>query len=138
MYACEHEDVVPDLVVSAKGLVGGLPLSAVTGRAEIMDAAHVGGLGGTCGGNPLACGAALPVFVTIREEGLLDRAAEIEKTMKERLTALQTADPRVGEVRGRGAMVAVEIVRHDRARPKGGLRFSPDVASTRFARWRCG
>jgi len=111
MFACEHEDVVPDIVVSAKGLAGGLPLSAVTGRAEIMDAAHVGGLGGTYGGNPLACSAALAVIETITEDGLLDRAAAIEKTMLERLTKLQAADPRIGDVRGRGAMIAVEVVR---------------------------
>ena len=111
MFACEHEDVVPDLIVTAKGLAGGLPLSAVTGRADIMDAAHAGGLGGTYGGNPLACAAALAVIETIAEDGLLDRALEIEKTMKERLIALQSVDPRIGDVRGRGAMIAVEIVR---------------------------
>ncbi len=111
MYACEHEGVVPDLVVSAKGLAGGLPLSAVTGPAEVMDAAHVGGLGGTYGGNPLACSAALAVLDTIREEGLLDRAVALGRIMQERLTALQAVDPRIGEVRGRGAMVTVEVVR---------------------------
>ncbi len=111
MFAVDHEDVVPDLIVTAKGIAGGLPLSAVTGRAEIMDAPHVGGLGGTYGGNPLACAAALAVLETIEAEGLVDRAREIEKTMVERLTALQQADPRVGDVRGRGAMIAVELVR---------------------------
>ena len=74
MFASEHEGVVPDLIVTAKGIAGGLPLSAVTGRAEMMDAVHVGGLGGTYGGNPLACAAALAVMDTIAEEGLVERA----------------------------------------------------------------
>jgi len=111
MFAVDHEDVVPDLIVTAKGIAGGLPLSAVTGRAEIMDAAHVGGLGGTYGGNPLACAAALAVIETIEQDGLVDRAREIGKLMTERLTSLQQRDARVGEVRGRGAMLAVELVR---------------------------
>ena len=89
MFACDHEGVVPDLIVTAKGIAGGLPLSAVTGRAEIMDAPHVGGLGGTYGGNPIACAAALAVIETIEADGLVDRAREIGKTMVERLTALQ-------------------------------------------------
>jgi 4-aminobutyrate aminotransferase/(S)-3-amino-2-methylpropionate transaminase len=110
LFACEHEDVVPDLICIAKGLAGGLPLSAVTGRAEIMDAPHVGGLGGTYGGNPLACASALAVIETIEQDGLIDRAQAIEKTMKERLTKIQQDDPRIGDLRGRGAMLAVEIV----------------------------
>ncbi|WP_219416934.1 4-aminobutyrate--2-oxoglutarate transaminase [Pseudonocardia nigra] len=110
MFAVDHEGVVPDLIVTAKGIAGGLPLAAVTGRAEIVDAPHVGGLGGTYGGNPLACAAALAVVETIESDGLLDRARAIEKTMKERLTALRQSDPRIGEVRGRGAMIAVELV----------------------------
>jgi 4-aminobutyrate aminotransferase/(S)-3-amino-2-methylpropionate transaminase len=111
MFAVDHEDVVPDLIVTAKGIAGGLPLSAVTGRAEIMDAAHVGGLGGTYGGNPIACAAALAVIETIEQDGLVDRARDIGKLMTERLTSLQQRDARVGEVRGRGAMLAVELVR---------------------------
>jgi 4-aminobutyrate aminotransferase/(S)-3-amino-2-methylpropionate transaminase len=110
MFACTHEGVVPDLLVTAKGIAGGLPLSAVTGRADIMDAAHVGGLGGTYGGNPLACAAALAVIDTIEADGLLDRARSIGKAMVERLTALQVRDARIGDIRGRGAMVAVELV----------------------------
>jgi len=110
MFACDHEGVVPDLVVIAKGIAGGLPLSAVTGRAEIMDAVHVGGLGGTYGGNPLACAAALAVIDTIFDEGLLDRATAIESLVTDRLQRLQARDPRVGDVRGRGAMVAAELV----------------------------
>jgi 4-aminobutyrate aminotransferase/(S)-3-amino-2-methylpropionate transaminase len=117
MFALEHEGVVPDLIVTAKGIAGGLPLSAVTGRAEIMDASHVGGLGGTYGGNPIACAAALAVLETIEAEGLVDRAREIGKTMLERLGAMQAVDERIGDVRGRGAMIAVELVRPGTTNP---------------------
>ena len=110
LFACDHEGIVPDLIVTAKGIAGGLPLAAVTGRAELMDAAHAGGLGGTYGGNPLACAAALAAIETIEAEGLVDRARTIGKTMTERLSAMKDADPRIGEVRGRGAMIAVELV----------------------------
>ncbi|GAA1649177.1 4-aminobutyrate--2-oxoglutarate transaminase [Georgenia ruanii] len=109
-YASEHEGIVPDLVTTAKGVAGGLPLSAVTGRAEIMDAAHAGGLGGTYGGNPLATAAALATLETIESDGLLDRARAVGEILMTRLGALQQGDPRVGDVRGRGAMVAVELV----------------------------
>jgi len=121
MFAVDHEGVVPDLIVTAKGIAGGLPLSAVTGRAEIMDAAHVGGLGGTYGGNPLACAAALAVIETIEQDGLVDRAWDIGKIMTERLTALQQRDPRVGDVRGRGAMLAVELVKAGTKEPDAAL-----------------
>ncbi|GAA0963486.1 4-aminobutyrate--2-oxoglutarate transaminase [Kribbella koreensis] len=110
LFACEHEGVVPDLIVTAKGIAGGLPLSAVTGRAEIMDAPHVGGLGGTYGGNPLACAAALAVIEMIETDGLVDRARAIGDLMAERLRKTQAADERIGDVRGRGAMLAVELV----------------------------
>ncbi|MDT5368689.1 MAG: 4-aminobutyrate aminotransferase / (S)-3-amino-2-methylpropionate transaminase / 5-aminovalerate, partial [Mycobacterium sp.] len=110
MFACEHEGVEPDLIVTAKGIADGLPLSGVTGRAEIMDAPHISGLGGTYGGNPIACAAAL---ATIEADGLLERARQIERLMKERLQALQAADDRIGDVRGRGAMIAVEFVKPD-------------------------
>ncbi|MCL2780620.1 MAG: 4-aminobutyrate--2-oxoglutarate transaminase [Actinomycetia bacterium] len=122
MFACEHEGVVPDLVTVAKGLAGGLPLSGVTGRAEIMDAIHPGGLGGTYGGNPIACAAALAALDTIEREGLLERARQIGAILSERLTALRAADPRVGDVRGRGAMQAIELVK------PGGI--APDPATT--------
>jgi 4-aminobutyrate aminotransferase/(S)-3-amino-2-methylpropionate transaminase len=112
---------VPDLIVTAKGIAGGLPLSAVTGRAEVMDAPHVGGLGGTYGGNPIACAAALAVIDTIEEDGLVDRARAIEKTMKDRLLSLQQTDPRIGDVRGRGAMLAVEIVHPGTTEPDADL-----------------
>lgn len=110
MFASEHEGVVPDLIVTAKGIAGGLPLSAVTGRTEMMDSVHAGGLGGTYGGNPLACAAALAVMDTIVEEGLVERAGQVERILTERLERLRAADPRVGDVRGRGAMMAVELV----------------------------
>jgi 4-aminobutyrate aminotransferase / (S)-3-amino-2-methylpropionate transaminase / 5-aminovalerate transaminase len=121
MFACHHEDVVPDLIVTAKGIAGGLPLSAVTGRADIMDAPHTGGLGGTYGGNPLACAAALAVIETIEGNGLLDRAREIEKIMVERLNAIKADDARIGDVRGRGAMIAVELVKPGTTDPDADL-----------------
>ena len=121
LFAVEHEDVVPDLIVTAKGIAGGLPLSAVTGRAEIMDAPHVGGLGGTYGGNPLACAAALAVIETIESDGLVERARAIGQTMTRRLQALQQRDPRVGDVRGRGAMIAIELVKPGTTEPDADL-----------------
>jgi 4-aminobutyrate aminotransferase/(S)-3-amino-2-methylpropionate transaminase len=110
MFACEHEGVVPDLIVTAKGIAGGLPLAAVTGRAEIMDAPHPGGLGGTYGGNPLACAAALATIETIESDGLLARAREIGDILLGTLGELAESDSRIAEVRGRGAMVAIEFV----------------------------
>ncbi|WP_431942415.1 4-aminobutyrate--2-oxoglutarate transaminase [Micromonospora marina] len=121
-FACEHEGVQPDLVTLAKGIAGGLPLAAVTGRAELMDAVHVGGLGGTYGGNPIACAAALAAMETMRELDLAAAARRIGAVMGERLDAIAAGDPRVAEVRGRGAMLAVEIVR------PGTL--TPDPAAT--------
>jgi 4-aminobutyrate aminotransferase / (S)-3-amino-2-methylpropionate transaminase / 5-aminovalerate transaminase len=121
MFAVEHEGVVPDILVSAKGIAGGLPLSAVTGRAEIMDTVHVGGLGSTYGGNPVACAAALAVLETIEAEGLVRRAAEIGELLGRRLAALAARDPRVGDVRGRGAMQAVELVRPGTTEPDAAL-----------------
>ena len=109
-FACDDEAVVPDLVTMAKGLAGGLPLSAVTGRAEIMDAVHPGGLGGTYGGNPVACVAALGALATMREQDLAGRARAIGDTMLTRLREMADRRPAIGDVRGRGAMVAVEIV----------------------------
>lgn len=110
MFASDHEGLVPDLVATAKGIAGGLPLSAVTGRAEIMDAVHVGGLGGTYGGNPVAVAAALASLDLFENGGLVERAQQIGAILRERLDALRDGDPRVGDVRGRGAMVAIELV----------------------------
>ena len=110
LFAVENENVVPDMIVVAKGIAGGLPLAGVTGRAEIMDSVHVSGLGGTYGGNPLACAAALGVFETIEAEKLVERANHIGKILGESLRALQAKYPVIGEVRGRGAMQAIELV----------------------------
>jgi 4-aminobutyrate aminotransferase/(S)-3-amino-2-methylpropionate transaminase len=110
MFAAEHEQLQVDLVTTAKGLAGGLPLGAVTGRAELMDAVPGGGLGGTFSGNPVACEAALGVFEEIAEHDLLTRARQIGATMLPALAELARRHPFVGDVRGRGAMVAVEIV----------------------------
>ena len=121
-FACDHEGVVPDLVTTAKGIAGGLPLAAVTGRAEIMDAAHVGGLGGTYGGNPVACAAALGSIETMAEEDLNARARRLGDLMTGRLRDLAGTYDVIGDVRGRGAMVAVELTR------PGTLE--PDAAAT--------
>ena len=110
MFACEHEGIVPDLMVTAKGIAGGMPLGAVTGRAELMDAVHVGGLGGTYGGNPVSCAAALAAIETIEAEGLVARARHLEALMRPRLNTLAEQHAVIGEVRGRGAMLAVELV----------------------------
>jgi len=110
MFAVEHEGMEPDMIISAKGIAGGLPLAAVTARAEIMDSSHVGGLGGTYGGNPIACAAALAVIATIEEEKLVERAAHVGAILTETLHALKAKYPIIGEVRGRGAMMAIELV----------------------------
>jgi 4-aminobutyrate aminotransferase/(S)-3-amino-2-methylpropionate transaminase len=121
-FACEHEGVVPDIVTTAKSLGGGLPISAVTGRADLMDTVHPGGLGGTFGGNPLACAAALAAIDTMERDGLLERARRIGAVMLERLRAIAAANPVVGDARGRGAMVAIELVGPD--------GITPDKAAT--------
>ncbi len=117
MFACEHEGIEPDLIVTAKGIADGLPLSGVTGRAEIMDAPHISGLGGTYGGNPIACAAALATIETIEADGLLARATQIEQVMKDILGRMQAEDDRIGDVRGRGAMIAIELVKSGTAEP---------------------
>ena len=110
-FACEHEGVEPDLITTAKGIAGGLPLAGVTGRAELMDAVHVGGLGGTYGGNPIACAAALAAIETMRELDLAAAARRIERVMLPAGCATSpTATRAIGEVRGRGAMLAIELV----------------------------
>jgi 4-aminobutyrate aminotransferase/(S)-3-amino-2-methylpropionate transaminase len=113
LFACEHEGVVPDIVTTAKGIAGGMPLAAVTGRADLLDRVHPGGLGGTYGGNPVSCEAALAVLEEIENEKLADRARAIGEVMLPRLRALAERHPEVGDVRGRGAMTAVELVRGD-------------------------
>jgi len=109
-FAIVDEDMRPDIVTSAKSLGGGLPISAITGRADLMDAVHVGGLGGTYGGNPVAAAAALAVLDKIEGEGLLDAAVRTGDTIMTRLGSMQQRFPEIGEVRGRGAMCAMELV----------------------------
>jgi 4-aminobutyrate aminotransferase/(S)-3-amino-2-methylpropionate transaminase len=121
-FASTHEGVEPDLITTAKGIAGGLPLAAVTGRAEIMDAVHPGGLGGTYGGNPIACAAALASIETMRELDLPAAARHIEAVARPRLEALAAKHPVIGDVRGRGAMLAVELT------VPGSL--TPDAAAT--------
>ncbi len=121
MFACEHEGIEPDLICTAKGIADGFPLSAVTGRAQIMDASHAGGLGGTFGGNPVACAAALATIETIEGDGLVERAREMERLITEPLLRLQAGDDRIGDVRGRGAMIAVELVKSGTADPDAEL-----------------
>ena len=110
-FASEHEGVVPDLITTAKGIAGGMPLAAVTGRAEIMDSVHAGGLGGTYGGNPVACAAALGAIRWMEDEDASGRARAIESLMMPRLRSMQENHPAIGDVRGRGAMLAIEIVK---------------------------
>ena len=110
MFAVEEENVVPDMVVTAKGIAGGLPLAGVTGRADIMDSVHASGLGGTYGGNPIACAAALGAMETMQEENLVARAQHIGEILGSSLRALAKKYPVIGEVRGRGAMQAIELV----------------------------
>ena len=110
MFAVEEEGVVPDMVVTAKGIAGGLPLAAVTGRADVMDSVHASGLGGTYGGNPIACAAALGAMETMEEENLVARARHIGEILGSSLRELAKKYPVIGEVRGRGAMQAIELV----------------------------
>ena len=122
MFACEYEGIVPDLIATAKALAGGLPLSAVTGRAEVMDAVSPGGLGGTYAGNPISCAAALGAIDTIERDDLVNHARAIEALVKPRLEELLGTVPVVGDVRGRGAMLAVEFVQ------PGTTEAAPGVA----------
>jgi len=110
LFACDDEEVVPDLIVMAKGIAGGMPLAAVTGRADIMDSVHASGLGGTYGGNPVACAAALGTIETIEQDDLVGRARAIGELLSASLHELAGKYPCIGEVRGRGAMQAIELV----------------------------
>ena len=116
-FACDDEGVVPDLVTTAKGIAGGLPLAGVTGRAELMDSVHVGGLGGTYGGNPIACAAALGAIEEMRTHDLGARAREIGAIMRARLTQLAEQHPGIVDIRGRGAMMAIELCRPGTTEP---------------------
>lgn len=110
MFASEHEGIVPDLITTAKGIAGGLPLAAVTGRADVMDAVHISGLGGTYGGSPIACAAALGAIATIEEEKLVERANYLGEIMSTALNNMKSKHRIIGDVRGRGAMQAIELV----------------------------
>jgi 4-aminobutyrate aminotransferase/(S)-3-amino-2-methylpropionate transaminase len=121
LFACEDEGIVPDIICTAKGIAGGLPLAAVTGRAELLDSVHVGGIGGTYGGNPLSCEAALGVLDTIEAENLVERARRIGDLMLPRLKALAGRFDAIGDVRGRGAMLAIEFVTPGSGEPDSAL-----------------
>ncbi len=123
-FAIEHDGVVPDLVTTAKGLAGGMPLAAVTGRAELMNAVHEGGLGGTYGGNPVAAAAALATIRTMRERDLPARARAIGETIAKRLNALASDVSIIGDVRGRGAMMAIELVKPGTTEPNAAAAKS--------------
>ena len=112
MFAIEHWDVIPDIVISAKSLAAGMPMGAVIGRREIMDAPHVGGLGGTYGGNPVACRAALAVLDIFQEENLLKKSVTLGKKLKERFAAWQRDFEIVGSIHGLGAMIAFDLVKN--------------------------
>ena len=109
-FAMEHEGVVPDMIPTAKGIAGGMPLAAVTGRAELMDSVHAGGLGGTYGGNPVACAAGLAAIRWMEDNDACALARSIESVMMPRLKAMQENFPQIGDIRGRGAMLAIELV----------------------------
>ncbi|MFD0483299.1 4-aminobutyrate--2-oxoglutarate transaminase [Kineococcus sp. GCM10028916] len=139
-FASHLEGIEPDLVTIAKGVAGGLPLAAVTGRAEIMDAPVLGGLGGTYGGNPAACAAAIATLDTLEREDLPARARRVEGILFARLRALAARDPRIGDVRGRGAMVAVELVEPGTTTPDAALakRIATDAAQHGVIVLTCG
>jgi 4-aminobutyrate aminotransferase/(S)-3-amino-2-methylpropionate transaminase len=122
-FACDDEGVVPDLVATAKGIAGGMPLAAVTGRAELMGHVHPGGLGGTYSGNPVACAAALAAMQTMADLDLRGAARRMGAVISDRLQALQKDHPAIGDVRGRGAMQAIEFVE------PGTTTATPAVAS---------
>lgn len=124
MFYSEYAGVEPDLITMAKGIAGGVPIAAVVGKAEVMDAAPPGGLGGTYGGSPLGCAAALAVLDIIAEQKLMERAAAIGEQFQRRLVALQQRYPHlIGEVRNAGAMIAIELVQN-------GLASQPNTALT--------
>jgi len=130
MFASEIFGIEPDLITTAKGIAAGLPLAGVTGRAEIMDAAHAGGLGGTYGGNPVACAAALAAIDAFENEGLVERAQQIGSILRDRLEAIKATDPRIGDVRGHGAMMAAEFVNPETGEPDAALTGAVAKACT--------
>jgi 4-aminobutyrate aminotransferase/(S)-3-amino-2-methylpropionate transaminase len=134
-FACDDEGVVPDLVTTAKAMAAGLPLAGVTGRAEIMGHVHPGGLGGTYSGNPVACAAALAAIDVMAEKDLAGAARSIGATISSRLADLQSKHPEIGDVRGRGAMQAIEFV--NPAAPNHAPGPTPDPATARAVAAAC-
>lgn len=130
VFACEHWGVTPDLISCAKSLAAGVPLAAVIGRAELLDKVHAGGLGGTYGGNPLACAAALAVLDEL-EGGLLTRAEELGKDLRTRFLMLQERHELVGDVRGLGPMMAMELVTDRESKTPAGEQTNALVAKAR-------
>jgi 4-aminobutyrate aminotransferase/(S)-3-amino-2-methylpropionate transaminase len=133
LFAIEHYGVEPDLITVAKSIAGGFPLSGVLGKAEILDAAHDGAVGGTYVGNPVAQAAALAVLDVIDEEGLIERASAIGETMRVRMLAWQERFPAIGEVRGLGAMLAIELV-EDRATKQPAPKLAEAVIDAAMKR----
>ncbi|MFV0433752.1 MAG: aminotransferase class III-fold pyridoxal phosphate-dependent enzyme [Leucobacter sp.] len=121
VFSIEQFGVEPDIVLSAKGIAGGLPLAGITGRAEIMDSSQPGGLGGTFSGNPVSCAAAVAVFEQIEQDGLLAEAERIEASFTAGLNRLKQKYPAIAEVRGKGAMLAIEIVKPGTLDPDADL-----------------
>ena len=133
LFAIEHYGIEPDLITLAKSIAGGLPLSAVLGKADVMDAAHDGAVGGTYVGNPVALAAALAVLDVIEEEGLCDRASAIGETIRARMLAWQDRFPAIGDVRGLGAMLAIELV-SDRATKEPASELAQSVIASAMQR----
>ena len=133
MFAVEHSGIEPDLMTVAKSIAVGLPISAVVGARDYLDALPEGALGGTYVGNPVACAAALAVFDVMKEEHLLERAAALGTRMLERFRRLQQRAPLVGDVRGLGAMVAIELVR-DRTTKEPAARETAEIIRRAMSR----
>ncbi len=120
-FASSYEGVAPDMITTAKGIAGGMPLAAVTGRAELMDSVHAGGLGGTYGGNPVTCAAALGSIQWMKDNDACGIAREIEAIMLPRLASMQENFPQIGDIRGRGAMLAIELIEPGTMNPNAAL-----------------
>jgi 4-aminobutyrate aminotransferase/(S)-3-amino-2-methylpropionate transaminase len=120
-FASENEEIEPDIIITAKGIAGGMPLSGITGRKEIMEAMGPGGLGGTYGGNPLSCEAAIAVVEEIEENNYLDRAKAIGEIIRARLERIQLAHPELSDIRGRGAMIAAEFFNVEKGQPDAAI-----------------
>ena len=141
MFAVEHSGVVPDIIALAKGLGGGFPISAIVGRADVMDAVAPGGLGGTYAGSPIACAAALAVLDIIENERLLERSRRLGEHMQARLRALATRYPAIGDVRGLGLMVAIEFfddVAHRKPAPEMAKAVVAEAARQGLLLLSCG